>query len=136
MGTIALVLHFFGQLCFGPRQRKFILSRTHHLKDRRPHKQQKSHECRNRIPRQTKYSAPARTAKEKWLTRFYRDAPQISLRADGGQGWFHQISCANGNAAHNDKNVVFETLPQRCFDGRRFIRAMLDCFDSCSAFLE
>src|SRR5437660_5866560 len=38
MGTIALVLHFFGQLCFGPRQEKFILSRTHHLKDRRPHK--------------------------------------------------------------------------------------------------
>src|SRR6266404_7410124 len=31
MGTIALVLHFFGQLCFGPRQGKFILSRTHHL---------------------------------------------------------------------------------------------------------
>src|ERR1700681_833974 len=95
MRTVAPVLHFFGQLCFGPQQRKLILSRAHHSKDRRPHKEQKGHECRNRVPRQTKDRAPARAAKEKWLTRFYRYAPQIGLRTHGGQGWFHQISCAN-----------------------------------------
>ncbi len=116
MGTVALVLHLFGQPRFVLRQGKFVLAGAHHSKDRRPHKEKKSHKGRNRIARQAKDRARPGAAEEKRLAGLDRDAPQIGLRAHGGQGRLDQISRADRNAAHDHEDIVFEAPSQTPLD--------------------
>src|SRR5438270_5951814 len=81
MRTIARVLHFFGELRIEARQRKFLITRAHHFEKGWPHKKEECHESGNGIAGQTEDRALTRPPEEKWLARFDRHAPQISLRA-------------------------------------------------------
>src|SRR5690242_8856362 len=80
MRSVAVVCDFNSQLRGDLRQLE--IGRAHYFQNCRPHELQKRHERRHGISGKPKHEAFANVAKQKWLSRFNRHAPDFDFRSE------------------------------------------------------
>src|SRR5437899_1661358 len=133
MRSIAIVREIDGQLC--RHLQEIEIGCAHHFQNRGPHELQKRDKSRHRIPRQTKHGALVDIAKQEWLARLDRHAPDVDLRAKVAQRILHEVVLSHRNTAADNENVIFASALDR-FDQRlAFVTTMLHgIYDRTAAF--
>src|SRR5207302_8154599 len=82
---------------------------AHHFQNRRPHELQTRDKSRHGISRQAKDEALTNFAKQEWLARFDRYAPDVDLRVKVAQCSLYQVVLPHRNTAADNENVVFRS---------------------------